>query len=60
MIKLLLLRKLPMILGVLWLAYRRKFIVDRLLWILTQRAFIIVGNRYPRLSFLKTAARAPA
>lgn len=41
--------------GILWLFTKRKFLLDQLLWVLTKKVFVLIGNRYPRLSFLKSA-----
>jgi len=58
--KLYLFRKMPFVVAAAFLVYRRKFIVDRVLLLLLNKTFIILGDRYPRLAFLKTAATATA
>lgn len=49
-------KKMPLAMGVLFLAYHRKFLVDRGLTILANKTMLLLAERYPRLSFLKGAA----
>ncbi|HXH76248.1 MAG TPA: hypothetical protein VNJ08_14855 [Bacteriovoracaceae bacterium] len=53
--KIYLFRKIPLIAGGVWLFLQRKIIVDGILTVLTQRVFRVIGSRFPRLSFLKSA-----
>jgi hypothetical protein len=54
MFKFYLMKKTPFIVGLLWFLYQRRFLIDRMLILLTQKAFVFIGNRFPQLSFLKT------
>ena len=53
MIKAFILRKILFAIAGLWFLKEGRFILDRFLNILTQRAFNYLGVKYPKLKFLK-------
>ncbi len=59
MLKIYLFIRMPLVMGTLWLLYNRKIIINRLLLLVTEKLFILLGERYPKLAFLKGLARSP-